>query len=91
MTDIPKLPRFVSKDDFITWGPGRCGYCGVQFRSDNDPRYIAHTTKCKSDFEQKMADFRAARERLRNPPARVEPERLTLNQIRERLKKINKR
>ena len=88
MTDIPKLPRFVSKDDFIIWGPGRCGYCGVQFRSDNDPRYIAHTTKCKSDFEQKMADFRAARERLRNPPARVEPARLTLKEIRKKMQKL---
>jgi len=91
MTDIPNLPRFVSDHDFITWGDGRCGYCGVQFRSDNDPRYINHVKSCKSDFEHKMAEFRAARELLRNPPARVEPERLTLQQIRAKIKKITKR
>ena len=91
MTDKPNLPRFVSDHDFITWGPGRCGYCGMQFKSDNDPRYINHTTKCKSDFERRLSDFRLARDRLRNPPARVEPERLTLQQIRAKIKKITKR
>ena len=86
MSDQPKLPRFVSEYDFITYGPGRCPYCGVQYRSDSDPRFIAHHKSCKEQYEQKMVDFRIARERLRNTAARVEPERLTLKEIRKKIK-----
>lgn len=91
MSDTPNLPRFVSDHDFITWGPGRCPYCGVQYRADDDPRYIVHVTNCKKDNDAKMERFRAARELLRNPPARVEPERLSLKEIRQHIKKITKR
>ena len=91
MSDIPNLPRFVSDHDFITWGPGRCGYCGVQYKSDNDPRYIHHVKDCKAKYDAEMVAFRAARERLKTSVARVEPKRLTLKEMRALVKKIRKR
>jgi len=88
MSDIPNLPRFVSEHDYITWGDGRCPYCGVQYRADDDPRYIHHVKDCKAKNDAEMIKFRAARDRLKNGVARVEPERLTLKEIRKKMQKV---
>ena len=73
----------INIDDIIVMPPGRCIYCQAQFRSDNHLQQ--HIGDCRAHYERQGRRVRAMRER-RDPG----PTRVSLADIRSRIKKIKK-